>query len=61
MVYVSRAPLEKLQAFRRRMGWSLPWVSSAVSDFNFDFGMSRTEERTREAIKPMLGPGYRRL
>src|SRR6266516_4231284 len=33
MVYISRAPLEKLQAYKRRMGWSFPWVSSANTDF----------------------------
>ena len=54
MLYVSQAPLEKLQAYKRRMGWNMPWVSSAVSDFNFDQGYSRTEEQTREAIAPML-------
>src|ERR671910_367953 len=37
---ISRAPLERLQAYKRRMGWSFPWVSSAGSDFNFDFGAS---------------------
>jgi predicted dithiol-disulfide oxidoreductase (DUF899 family) len=57
MLYVSQAPLEKLQAYKRRMGWSMPWVSSAVSDFNFDQGNSRTEEQTREAIAPMLEAG----
>jgi predicted dithiol-disulfide oxidoreductase (DUF899 family) len=57
IVYVSRAPLEKLRAYKRRMGWSFLWVSSADSDFNFDFGMSRTEEQTREGIKPMIEAG----
>jgi predicted dithiol-disulfide oxidoreductase (DUF899 family) len=57
MLYVSQAPLEKLQAYKRRMGWNMPWVSSAVSDFNFDQGYSRTEEQTREAIAPMLKAG----
>src|SRR5881398_129940 len=42
---VSRAPLEELQAYKRRMGWSFPWVSSAGTDFNFDFGASATEEQ----------------
>lgn len=41
---VSRAPLEKLLAYRRRMGWSFPWASSGRSDFNFDFNVSFTEE-----------------
>src|SRR5438552_6780750 len=36
-VAASRAPLENLQAYRRRMGWSFPWVSAAASDFNLDF------------------------
>ncbi len=48
---------EKLRAYERRMGWTFPWVSSADSDFNFDFGMSRTEEQTREAFKPMIEAG----
>ena len=41
---VSRAPLEKLLAYRDRMGWRFPWASSGRSDFNFDFGVSFTEE-----------------
>jgi predicted dithiol-disulfide oxidoreductase (DUF899 family) len=41
---VSRGPLEKLLAYRKRMGWSFPWASSGPSDFNFDFGVSFTEE-----------------
>jgi predicted dithiol-disulfide oxidoreductase (DUF899 family) len=54
MMYVSQAPLEKLQAYKRRMGWNMPWVSSAGSDFNFDLGYSRTEEQTREWAEPIL-------
>ena len=57
MTYVSQAPLEKLLAYRRRMGWRMPWASSADGDFNFDLGYSRTEEQTREAIAPMLEAG----
>jgi len=57
MTYVSQAPLEKLQAYKRRMGWNMPWVSAARSGFNFDFGYSRTEEQTREAFAPMLEAG----
>ena len=41
---VSRAPLEKLQAYKRRMGWSFPWASSFGSDFNYDFQAAITEE-----------------
>jgi predicted dithiol-disulfide oxidoreductase (DUF899 family) len=45
---VSRAPLAKLQAYQRRMGWSFPWASSLGRDFNFDFNVSFTEEQQRE-------------
>ena len=44
---VSQAPLAKLQAYRRRMGWSFPWASSLGDDFNFDFNVSFTEEQQR--------------
>jgi predicted dithiol-disulfide oxidoreductase (DUF899 family) len=40
MVFASRAPFERLQAYKRRMGWSFDWVSTLGSDFNFDFGVS---------------------
>ena len=39
-VLVSRAPLEKIERYRRRMGWAVPWYSSARSDFNTDFGVT---------------------
>jgi predicted dithiol-disulfide oxidoreductase (DUF899 family) len=42
---VSRAPLAKLNAYKRRMGWSFPWASSFDSDFNYDFQVSQTEEQ----------------
>jgi predicted dithiol-disulfide oxidoreductase (DUF899 family) len=42
---VSRAPLPKLQVYKRRMGWAFPWASSAAGDFNFDFNVSLTEEQ----------------
>jgi predicted dithiol-disulfide oxidoreductase (DUF899 family) len=45
---VSRAPLEKLAAFKRRMGWSFPWASSSDGDFNFDFNVSLSEAQQRE-------------
>jgi len=44
---VSRAPLQKLQAYKQRMGWTFPWASSQDSDFNFDFDVSITEEQQR--------------
>jgi len=45
---VSRAPFAKVQAYKRRMGWTFPWASSFGSDFNFDFNVSFTEEQQRE-------------
>ncbi len=74
---VSRAPLDKLLAYRDRMGWSFPWASSAASDFNFDFNVSFTEESIangtdlqlprprrmagRPEEPPVRGPGHERL
>lgn len=54
MLYVSQAPLARLQAYKRRMGWSFPWVSAANNEFNFDFGASHTEAEVREQMGPML-------
>jgi predicted dithiol-disulfide oxidoreductase (DUF899 family) len=48
MTAVSPAALGKLQAFKRRMGWTFPWASSHGSDFNFDFNVSITEAQQRE-------------
>ncbi len=45
---VSRAPIEKLQAYKRRMGWRFPWASSFGSDFNYDFNIAFTEQQQRE-------------
>src|SRR6266481_5050630 len=45
---VSRAPLDKLQAYKRRMGWSFSWASSFGGDFNYDFAVSFTEKQQRE-------------
>jgi predicted dithiol-disulfide oxidoreductase (DUF899 family) len=45
---VSRAPLAKLQAYRRRMGWTFPWASSHGSDFNFDFSVGFTQKQQRD-------------
>jgi predicted dithiol-disulfide oxidoreductase (DUF899 family) len=45
---VSRAPLPKLQAYKRRMGWTFPWASSIGGDFNYDFNVSFSEEQQRE-------------
>jgi predicted dithiol-disulfide oxidoreductase (DUF899 family) len=48
---ISRAPLEKLQAYKTRMGWSFPWASSEGSDFNFDFGASHTDEEVKQFLE----------
>src|SRR5881409_1510604 len=47
MTAISRAPLDKLQAYKRRMGWNFPWASSYGSEFNYDFNASYTEEQQR--------------
>jgi predicted dithiol-disulfide oxidoreductase (DUF899 family) len=52
MALVSRAPLDKLLAYRDRLGWSIPWASAADSDFNFDFGASFHEEEMRAGMPP---------
>jgi len=44
-VAVSRAPLDKLTAYKKRMGWKFPWVSSEGSDFNYDFHVSFTKDQ----------------
>jgi predicted dithiol-disulfide oxidoreductase (DUF899 family) len=51
MVFVSRAPLHKIAAYQRRMGWGVTWVSSHGSDFNFDFGVSFTPEQQRDGAE----------
>ena len=52
MTAISRAPLEKLQAFKRRMGWTFPWASSFGGDFNGDFSVRFTEEQqAKEGIE----------
>jgi predicted dithiol-disulfide oxidoreductase (DUF899 family) len=55
-ILVSQAPIEKLQAYNRRMGWSLPWVSSSPGDFNVDLGFSQSEERSRDAVEQIRLP-----
>jgi len=67
MMAVSRAPLAKLQEYKRRMGWSFPWASSFGNDFNFDFNTSTTEEQQRQGdleynfttrdVRPILEAG----
>jgi predicted dithiol-disulfide oxidoreductase (DUF899 family) len=47
LMAISRAPLAKLQAYKKRMGWTFPWASSFGSDFNFDFSVYFTEDQQR--------------
>jgi predicted dithiol-disulfide oxidoreductase (DUF899 family) len=56
LVCFSRAPLQKLQAYKRRMGWKFPWVSTYGSDFAFDFELALTEEQAAgiEEIQTMI-------
>jgi predicted dithiol-disulfide oxidoreductase (DUF899 family) len=51
MLLVSRAPVERLQAYKRRMGWSLEWVSAGATDFNRDLGFTHTEEELRPFLE----------
>ena len=54
LIAVSGAPIEKLLAYRERIGWSFNWASSYESDFNTDLGFSASLEQTRKAIEWML-------
>jgi predicted dithiol-disulfide oxidoreductase (DUF899 family) len=51
LVAESIAPLEELQAYKERMGWRFPWVSSLGSDFRYDFGAAFTEEQQRSGAE----------
>ena len=54
-VIASAAPIEKLAAYRRRMGWSVPWVSTDRSSFNVDLGFSHSEQDGRDVVEQMIG------
>jgi predicted dithiol-disulfide oxidoreductase (DUF899 family) len=53
MLLVSRGPLDKLRAYKERMGWALDWVSTAGSDFNRDLGFTVTEEELRPFLEEL--------
>ena len=53
---ISRAPLQKLLAYRERMGWKFPWASSGGTDFNVDFGVGHTAEEVAPMLEGPLGP-----
>jgi len=54
LVVVARAPLKKLQAYKRRMSWTFPYVSSFDSDFNYDFEVSFTDEQRKVFAEDVL-------
>src|SRR6476619_4300159 len=58
---ISRAPLERLQEYRRRMGWTFPWVSSDGSDFNFDFDASHTESQLAPFLAGDIPPAVTQM
>ena len=57
MILVSQAPIEKIQPYKHRMGWGIPWVSSSPGEFNLDLGFSQTEAEAREAVERVTIPG----
>jgi predicted dithiol-disulfide oxidoreductase (DUF899 family) len=61
IVYISQAPVERLRAYKRRMGWSFPWVSSYESDFGFDFGVSMPKEQAAQMVEAGAPPIIERL
>src|SRR4051795_8019460 len=56
MMLVSRAPLEKLQAYRKRMGWNIDWASTAGNDFNRDLGFAHTKEELQPFLEGEIPP-----
>jgi predicted dithiol-disulfide oxidoreductase (DUF899 family) len=56
MLLVSRAPLERLLAYKERMGWNIDWVSTGGSDFNRDLGFTHTEEELRPFLEGEIPP-----
>jgi predicted dithiol-disulfide oxidoreductase (DUF899 family) len=55
MLLVSQAPLQKVQSYKRRMGWDIPWASSANCEFNADLGYSSSEEHSLAWVAQNLG------
>lgn len=61
MLLVSRAPLEKLQGYKKRMGWGIDWVSTAGSDFNRDLGFMHTEEELGPFLEGEIPPTVKQM
>ena len=61
MLLVSRAPVEKLQAYKKRMGWGIEWVSAGGSDFNRDLGFTHTEEELRPFLEGEIPPTVKQM
>jgi predicted dithiol-disulfide oxidoreductase (DUF899 family) len=56
LICFSRAPIGRLLAYKQRMGWQFPYVSTYGTDFPFDFGLARTEQQTQQVpeVKAMI-------
>ena len=61
MLLVSRAPVEKLQSYKQRMGWGVDWISTAGSDFNRDLGFTPTQEELRPFLEGEIPPAVHEL
>src|SRR4051794_19209723 len=61
MLLVSRAPVERLQAYKNRMGWDIDWVSAGGSDFNRDLGFTHTEEELRPFLDGEIPPTVKQM
>jgi predicted dithiol-disulfide oxidoreductase (DUF899 family) len=61
LMLVSRAPLERLQAYKERMGWNIDWASTAGSDFNLDLGFTHTEEELRPFLEGEIPPTVKQI
>jgi predicted dithiol-disulfide oxidoreductase (DUF899 family) len=61
MLLVSRAPVERLRAYKQRMGWNLEWVSAGATDFNRDLGFTHTEEELRPFLEGEIPPAVKQM
>ena len=61
LLLASRAPLEKLLAYRERMGWGIEWVSTAGDDFNRDIGFLHTEEELKAFLEGEIPPAVQQM